>query len=116
MLHEAGHVSLDRHVHDHRCNEWYQAMQADGHYVSEYSKWPPVTACDNVNELHPHSHDRTETLHVWLATRVHPEVFSPEDLAYWNKALYGRFTVLDSLIEDLGSDSMSPYLQEENQD
>ena len=103
MLHEAGHISLDRHVHDLRCNEWYQAMQADGHYVSEYSKWPPVTACDDYS-IHPSSHDRTETLHVWLAIRIHPEAFSTEDRAYWNKALHGRFAVLDSLIEDLGSD------------
>ena len=69
-----------------------------------------MTSCDIVDDRWPHSHDRTETLHVWLAARVFPERFDPEELAYWNKALYGRFTVLDSLIEDLGPDAMSPYL------
>ena len=55
FVHEAAHTSLDGRIYD--TDEWYDAVTADGKFISDYAR------------EFPEREDIAETYLVWFATR-----------------------------------------------
>ena len=90
FLHEAAHISLDPAHKD--SPEWLAAQEADGVFISDYSR------------AHPGREDIAESILMYFAVRYHPRRLSPEDRWAILTAIPNRL----AYFEEQGLD-MSPY-------
>ena len=66
MVHEAGHTSMDILIHKGLCEEYEQAVLADGKYISNYAA-SSIMACKGHGG---HSEDVPESLVVYMGSRL----------------------------------------------
>jgi len=66
LIHEAAHTSMDSHLYG--TQEWNDAVEADGKYISNYAK------------AHPLREDIAESYLVWFATRCRQSTFTSDQL------------------------------------
>ena len=83
LLHEGGHVSLDRNHAD--TPGWVAAQEADGRHISPYAR-------DN-----PDREDMAETLWAWFVSRCVPDRLHPEYKRRIDAGIPHRLTYLDRL-------------------
>ena len=107
MVHEAGHTSMDVMIHKGMCEEYEQAVLADGLYISDYATTSPMTCVGTGG----HSEDVPESFVVYIGSRLKENGMLPEKRDMYNSAIYSRFAVFDSIMatKTNGVDNFSPY-------
>ena len=107
MVHEAGHTSMDVMIHKGMCEEYEQAILADGLYVSNY-------AASSIMQCHGHgghSEDVPESFVVYMGSRLIKNGMTKERREKMNRELYARFAIFDSIMaaHTNGVQNFSPY-------
>ena len=88
------------------CEEYEQAVLADGLYISDYATSNPMTCGTD-----RHSEDVPESFVVYIGSRLINNGMLPEKRAMYNSAIYSRFAIFDSIMatQTNGVNNFSPY-------
>ena len=98
---------MDIMIHQGMCEEYEQAVLADGLYISDYATTNSMT-CKGTGR---HSEDVPESFVVYIGSRLINNGMLPEKRVMYNSVLYSRFALFDSIMatKTNGVDNFSPY-------
>ena len=86
------------------CEEYEQAVLADGLFISDYAASSPMT-CKGGSE------DVPESFVVYIGSRLKNNGMLQEKREMYNRVIYSRFALFDSIMatETNGVNNFSPY-------
>ena len=99
---------MDIMIHKGMCEEYQQAVLADGLYISDYAASRPMSCGEGSGT---HSEDVPESFVVYIGSRLTANGMLPEKRDMYNSVIYSRFALFDSIMASKtnGVDNFSPY-------